>query len=213
VALWRRRYFNLLALSLLTQGVFAPLAFAQERSLLVVGDSLSAEYGLPRGSGWVALLAQQLAQEKSSWRVINASISGDTTSGGRSRLPALLQQHQPGIVIIELGANDALRGFSMKMTEDNLQEMIKACQAMGAKVLLVGMQVPPNYGADYAAQFSQLFIRLSKTHKTAVVPFLLKGIADVPNAAEWFQTDRIHPNAAAHPRMLANVLPALKKLL
>ena len=213
MALWRRRYFNLLALSLLTQGVFAPLALAKERSLLVVGDSLSAEYGLPRGSGWVALLAQQLAQEKSSWRVINASISGDTTSGGRSRLPALLQQHQPGIVIIELGANDALRGFSMKMTEDNLQEMIKACQAIGAKVLLVGMQVPPNYGADYAAQFSQLFIRLSKTHKTAVVPFLLKGIADVPNAAEWFQTDRIHPNAAAHPRMLANVWLALKKLL
>lgn len=213
MALWRRRYFNLLALSLLTQGVFAPLALAKERSLLVVGDSLSAEYGLPRGSGWVALLAQQLAQEKSSWRVINASISGDTTSGGRSRLPALLQQHQPGIVIIELGANDALRGFSMKMTEDNLQEMIKACQAMGAKVLLVGMQVPPNYGADYAAQFSQLFIRLSKTHKTAVVPFLLKGIADVPNAAEWFQADRIHPNAAAHPRMLANVWLALKKLL
>ena len=213
MALWRRRYFNLLALSLLTQGVFAPLALAKERSLLVVGDSLSAEYGLPRGSGWVALLAQQLVKEKLSWRVINASISGDTTSGGRSRLPALLQQHQPGIVIIELGANDALRGFSMKMTEDNLQEMIKACQAMGAKVLLVGMQVPPNYGADYAAQFSQLFIRLSKTHKTAVVPFLLKGIADVPNAAEWFQTDRIHPNAAAHPRMLANVWPALKKLL
>ena len=213
MALWRRRYFNLLALSLLTQGVFAPLALAKERSLLVVGDSLSAEYGLPRGSGWVALLAQQLAQEKSSWRVINASISGDTTSGGRSRLPALLQQHQPGIVIIELGANDALRGFSMKMTEDNLQEMIKACQAMGAKVLLVGMQVPPNYGADYAAQFSQLFIRLSKTHKTAVVPFLLKGIADAPNAAEWFQADRSHPNAAAHPRMLANVWPVMKKLL
>lgn len=212
MALWRRRYFNLLALGLLTQGVFAHLAFAKERSLLVVGDSLSAEYGLPRGSGWVALLAQQLVQEKSSWRVINASISGDTTSGGRSRLPALLQQ-QPGIVIIELGANDALRGFSMKMTEDNLQEMIKACQAMGAKVLLVGMQVPPNYGADYAAQFSQLFIRLSKTHKTAVVPFLLKGIADAPNAAEWFQADRIHPNAAAHPRMLANVWPVLKKLL
>lgn len=213
MALWRRRYFNLLALGLLTQGVFAHLAFAKERSLLVVGDSLSAEYGLPRGSGWVALLAQQLVQEKSSWRVINASISGDTTSGGRSRLSALLQQHQPGIVIIELGANDALRGFSMKMTEDNLQEMIKACQAMGAKVLLVGMQVPPNYGADYAAQFSQLFIRLSKTHKTAVVPFLLKGIADAPNAAEWFQADRIHPNAAAHPRMLANVWPVLKKLL
>ena len=211
--LWRRRYFNLLALGLLTQGVFAPLALAKDRKLLVVGDSLSAEYGLPRGSGWVALLAQQLLQEKLTWQVVNASISGDTTAGGRSRLPALLQQHQPGIVIIELGGNDALRGFSMKMTEDNLQEMIRACQAIKAKVLLVGMQVPPNYGADYAAQFSQVFIRLSKTHKTAVVPFLLKGIADTPNAAEWFQADRIHPNAAAHPKMLANVWPVLKKLL
>ncbi len=213
MALWRRRYFNLLALSLFTQGVFAPLALAQDRSLLVVGDSLSAEYGLPRGSGWVALLSQQLAQEKLTWRVVNASISGDTTAGGRSRIPALLRQHQPDIVIIELGGNDALRGFSMKMTEENLQEMILACQSIKAKVLLVGMQVPPNYGADYAAQFSQVFIRLSKTHKTAVVPFLLKGIADAPNAAEWFQADRIHPNATAHPRMLANVWPVLKKLL
>jgi acyl-CoA thioesterase-1 len=213
VALWRRRYFNLLALSLFTQGVFAPLALAQDRSLLVVGDSLSAEYGLPRGSGWVALLSQQLAQEKLTWRVVNASISGDTTAGGRSRIPALLRQHQPDIVIIELGGNDALRGFSMKMTEENLQEMILACQSIKAKVLLVGMQVPPNYGADYAAQFSQVFIHLSKTHKTAVVPFLLKGIADAPNAAEWFQADRIHPIATAHPRMLANVWPVLKKLL
>jgi len=203
----------LLALSLFTQGVFAPLALAQDRSLLVVGDSLSAEYGLPRGSGWVALLSQQLAQEKLTWRVVNASISGDTTAGGRSRIPALLRQHQPDIVIIELGGNDALRGFSMKMTEENLQEMILACQSIKAKVLLVGMQVPPNYGADYAAQFSQVFIRLSKTHKTAVVPFLLKGIADAPNAAEWFQADRIHPIATAHPRMLANVWPVLKKLL
>ena len=101
----------------------------------------------------------------------------------------------------------------MKMTEENLQEMIRACQAIKAKVLLVGMQVPPNYGADYAAQFSQVFIRLSKAHKTAVVPFLLKGIADAPNAAEWFQSDRIHPNASAHPLMLANVWPVLKKLL
>jgi acyl-CoA thioesterase-1 len=200
-------------LGLLTQGVFAPLALARERSLLVVGDSLSAEYGLPRGSGWVALMAQQLAKEKSTWQVVNASISGDTTAGGRSRLPALLQQHQPGIVIIELGGNDALRGFSMKMTEDNLEEMIKACQAIGAKVLLIGMQVPPNYGADYAAQFSQVFMRLSKNRKTAVVPFLLKGIADAPNATEWFQADRIHPNAIAHPRILANVWPVLKKLL
>jgi len=128
-------------------------------------------------------------------------------------LPSLLKQHQPSIVVIELGGNDALRGFSLSMTEDNLQAMIQACQAIRAKVLLLGMQVPPNYGADYAAEFSKLFTRLSKKHKTAVVAFLLKGIADVPNAAEQFQADRIHPNAQAHPRMLANVLAELKKLL
>jgi acyl-CoA thioesterase-1 len=203
----------LLGLSLLIQGVLQPLAFAEARTLLVVGDSLSAEYGLPRGSGWVALLEQQLGRDKSPWKVINASISGDTTAGGRARLPALLKQHQPGIVIIELGGNDALRGFSMMMTEDNLQEMIQTCQSMHAKVMLVGMQVPPNYGADYTAQFSNLFTRLAKKHKAAVVPFLLKGIADAPNAAEQFQADRIHPTAQAHPRMLANVWAELKKLL
>jgi len=213
VLLWRRRDFNLLGLSLLLQGVLMPTAFAESRTLMVVGDSLSAEYGLPRGSGWVALLEQQLGRDKSPWKVLNASISGDTSAGGRARLPALLKQHQPSIVIIELGGNDALRGFSMTMTEDNLQEMIQACQSMHAKVLLVGMQVPPNYGADYAAQFSNLFTRLAKKHKAAVVPFLLKGIADAPNAAEQFQADRIHPTAQAHPRMLANVWAELKKLL
>ena len=211
--LWRRRDFNLLGLSLLIQGVLQPLAFANPRTLLVVGDSLSAEYGLPRGSGWVALLEQQLGRDKSPWRVVNASISGDTTAGGRARLPSLLKQHQPSIVIIELGGNDALRGFPLAMTEDNLQAMIQACQALSAKVLLVGMQVPPNYGADYSADFSKMFTRLAKKRKTAVVPFLLKGIADVPNAAEQFQADRIHPNAQAHPRMLANVWAELKKLL
>lgn len=211
--LWRRRYFNLLGLSLLIQGVLHPLALANARTLLVVGDSLSAEYGLPRGSGWVALLEQQLGRDKSPLRVVNASISGDTTAGGRARLSSLLKQHQPSVVIIELGGNDALRGFPLSMTEDNLQAMIQACQALGAKVLLLGMQVPPNYGADYAAEFSKLFTRLAKKHKTAVVPFLLKGIADVTNAAELFQADRIHPNAQAHPRMLANVWAELKKLL
>jgi len=213
VPLWRRRDFNLLGLSLLIQGVLQPLAFAEGRTLLVVGDSLSAEYGLPRGSGWVALLEQQLGRDKSPWRVVNASISGDTTAGGRARLPSLLKQHQPRIVIIELGGNDALRGFPLSMTEDNLQAMIQASQTLGAKVLLLGMQVPPNYGADYTAEFSKMFTRLAKKRKTAVVPFLLKGIADAPNAAEQFQADRIHPNAQAHPRMLANVWAELKKLL
>lgn len=211
--LWRRRHFNLLGLGLWSQGLWATHAFAQDRSLLVVGDSLSAEYGLPRGSGWVALLEQQLRDNKLPWKVINASISGDTTAGGRSRLPALLKQHQPSVVVIELGGNDALRGFSMAMTEDNLQAMVKASQAVKAKVLLLGMQVPPNYGADYAAKFSQIFVRLAKQHKTAVVPFMLKGIADTPNATEMFQADRIHPAAQAHPRILANIWPELKKLL
>lgn len=211
--LWRRRHFNLLGLGLLIQGLLHLLAFANARTLLVVGDSLSAEYGLPRGSGWVALLEQQLGRDKSPWRFVNASISGDTTAGGRARLPSLLKQHQPSVVIIELGGNDALRGFPLSMTEDNLQAMIQACQALRAKVLLLGMQVPPNYGADYAAEFSKLFTRLAKKHKTAVVPFLLKGIADVPNAGELFQADRIHPNAQAHPRMLTNVWAELKKLL
>ena len=210
---WRRRDFNLLGIGLLASGVYAPMTYANDQTLLVLGDSLSAEYGLARGSGWVALLEQQLIQDKKAYKVVNASVSGETTAGGRTRLPALLKQHQPRIVIIELGGNDALRGFSMAMTEDNLQDIVQACQAMHAKVLLVGMQVPPNYGTDYAAQFSQLFIRLSKKFKTAVVPFLLKGIADAPDAADWFQADRIHPKAQAHPRMLANVWPELKKLL
>ncbi len=211
--LLKRRHFNLLGLSLWAQGLWTSHAFAQDRTLLVVGDSLSAEYGLPRGSGWIALLEEQLRQDKSPWKIINASISGDTTAGGRSRLPALLKQHQPSVVVIELGGNDALRGFSMAMTEDNLQVMVKASQAINAKVLLIGMQVPPNYGADYAAQFSQLFVRLAKQHKTAVVPFMLKGIADAANTTEMFQADRIHPTAQAHPRILANIWPELKKLL
>jgi len=213
VPLWKRRDFNLLGISLWVQGVCQPLAHAADPTVMVLGDSLSAEYGLARGTGWVALLEQQLLKDKLAWRVVNASISGETTAGGRGRLPALLKQHQPQIVVIELGGNDALRGFSMAMTEDNLQEMVQACQAIHAKVLLLGMQVPPNYGADYAQQFSQVFLRLSKKHKTALVPFFLKGIADAPNPTEWFQADRIHPKSEAHPRLLANVWPVLKKLL
>ena len=182
-------------------------------SLLVVGDSLSAEYGLKRGSGWVALLEQRLAQDKRTVTVVNASISGDTTSGGRARLPALLEQHRPGIVVIELGGNDALRGFALEVTRTNLDAMVQSAQAAGAKVLLVGMEVPPNYGANYARQFAQTYRDVSKQRKTALVPFLLKDIADAPDAAKWFQADRIHPNESAHPLILDNVWPALKGLL
>ena len=195
-----------------TPAVWAQAAPAG-RTVLVVGDSLSAEYGLKRGEGWVALLEKRLEAEKIAAKVVNASVSGDTTSGGRSRLPALLNQHRPTHVVIELGGNDALRGLPLANTEDNLRWMAEAAQKAGAKVLLVGMQVPPNYGSDYARRFAGMFESVARQHKTAVVPFFLKGVADVADAARWFQPDRIHPTAQAHPIMLDNVWPALRKLL
>jgi len=185
----------------------------QSATILVVGDSLSAEYGLKRGSGWVALLEQKLRREKITASVVNASISGDTTSGGRARLPALLAQHRPTLVVIELGGNDALRGLPLTLTQDNLSAMIQATQKTGARALLLGMQVPPNYGRGYADRFAQLFVEVARANQAAVLPFFLKGIADAPDSLKWFQADRIHPLAAAHPLILANVWPALKKEL
>lgn len=184
-----------------------------QRPIVVLGDSISAEYGLPRGSGWVALLQQRLAQTQPGWRVINASISGDTTAGGRSRLPAVLAQHQPGIVVLELGANDALRGLSMNATRDNLLAMSRMAQAQGAKVVLVGMQMPPNYGPTMMKAFEQVFVDVARKTQSLRVPFLLKGIADAPDPFALFQNDRIHPNVQAQPLMLDNVWPELKKLL
>jgi acyl-CoA thioesterase-1 len=181
--------------------------------VLVVGDSLSAEYGLKRGTGWVALLEGRLAAEKIPARVVNASISGDTTSGGRSRLGPLLKQHKPTHVLIELGANDALRGLPLSGTEDNLAQMVQASQKAGAKVLLVGMEVPPNYGTDYTERFGAIYPRLARKYRTGLVPFLLQGVADVPDARAMFQGDGIHPRQEAHPRMLDNIWPELKKLL
>lgn len=184
------------------------------RTLLVVGDSLSAEYGIPRGSGWVALLEQRLEREQGGrWRVVNASISGDTTSGGRSRLPALLQQHRPAVVIIELGGNDALRGLPLTMTQDNLATMTRAAKAAGARVLITGIAVPPNYGRQYGEAFFKLFETVARAEGAALVPFLLAGVADGPDAEAMFQPDRIHPKAEAHPRMLDNVWPTLRPLL
>jgi len=192
----------------------SPAAKSSEgKVVLVLGDSLSAEYGLSRGTGWVALLDKKLAEEKIAARVVNASISGDTTSGGRSRLPALLAQHQPAVVVIELGGNDALRGLPLELTADNLTAMTQAAQKAGAKVLLVGMQVPPNYGADYGRRFSGVFVDVANANKAAVVPFMLKGVADGPDATRMFQADRIHPTQEAHPIILANVWPELRKLL
>jgi len=186
---------------------------AKARKLLVLGDSLSAEYGLPRGTGWVALLQKQLDQSHPGTVIVNASISGETTSGGRSRLPALLQQHQPTHVIIELGGNDALRGLSLAMTGDNLNFMAKAAKAAGAKVLLLGMQMPPNYGPEVTRQFAALFPATARATGAALVPFFLKRVDDDADPLRWFQADRIHPNEAAQPRLLANVWPELKKQL
>lgn len=181
--------------------------------ILVVGDSLSAEYGLRRGEGWVPLLQKRIAEQKIDAQVVNASISGDTSSGGRARLAALLAQHKPTHVLIELGANDALRGLPIKNTEDNLTQMTRAAQAAGAQVLIIGIQVPPNYGGDYLRRFEAMFLQVAAATKAAVVPFLLRGVADGPDAATLFQADRIHPVAAAQPRMLDNVWPELRKLL
>jgi acyl-CoA thioesterase-1 len=191
----------------------AHAAVATQSKILVVGDSLSAEYGLERGSGWVNLLAHRLAQEKLPATVVNASISGDTTSGGRSRLAALLKEHRPTHVILELGANDALRGLPLSMTQDNLAEMAHEAKTSGARVVIVGMQVPPNYGRKYSDDFSALFAAVAKKEGAELVPFLLKGVADVPGSDKLFQADRIHPRAEAHPTILANVWPVLKPML
>lgn len=182
-------------------------------SILVLGDSLSAEYGLRRGTGWVALLEQKLVAERIGATVVNASISGDTTSGGRARLGALLAQHHPGLVVIELGANDALRGLPLELTRDNLSAMVVAAKQAGARVLLLGMQMPPNYGRDYGLRFARMYGELAKAHQIGLVPFFLAGVADDPDSLRWFQPDRIHPIEAAHPRLLANVWPQLKKAL
>jgi acyl-CoA thioesterase-1 len=185
--------------------------------VLVVGDSLSAEYGLTRGRGWVGLLQQRIAQSKSAsvrgYEAVNASISGDTTAGGRSRVPALLKQYRPAIVILELGGNDALRGLPLETTRANLTEIARAAKAVGAKVVIAGMQLPPNYGRKYSDEFAALFADVAKSEGAALVPFLLHGIADVPQADTMFQPDRIHPKEDAHAIILDNVWPVLQPLL
>ncbi len=184
--------------------------------LLVIGDSMSAEYGLKRGAGWVALLARRVGDDARTkgparpYQVVNASISGETTAGGRSRIDELLARHRPRVVVIELGGNDALRGLDLAMTERNLREMTQRAQRAGARVLLVGIQVPPNYGRAYTERFSAMFEGVSRGEKAALVPFLLDGFAD---RMEFFQADRIHPNERAQAQMLETVWPALNRLL
>ncbi|MCV2370175.1 arylesterase [Roseateles oligotrophus] len=209
-------YFSALALAWAAPGLAGAAPAAQSKTaplVLVVGDSLSAEYGLARGQGWVALLEQRLKEKKLPLQVLNASISGDTTAGGRARFGALLQQHKPSVVIIELGGNDALRGLPLASSHENLLAMTRAAKAAGARVLLLGMQVPPNYGASYGREFAGIFERIAKEEKVALTPFLLKGVADRPDAMDWFQPDRIHPLAKAHPVMLDLVWPSLQPLL
>jgi acyl-CoA thioesterase-1 len=183
---------------------------AEPRTLLVLGDSLSAEYGLPRGSGWVALLEKRVADRRPPVRVVNASVSGETTSGGRTRLPDLLARHAPTHVVIELGGNDALRGLPLGGTEQNLREMVRAAKAAGARPLVLGMRMPPNYGRAYGEQFEAVFRRVAEAERVPLVPFFLEAFGE---KAEYFQPDRIHPAQKAQPLMLEAVWPTLSKLL
>ena len=178
--------------------------------MLVYGDSLSAAYGIPERSGWAALLEERLKRERPDYSVANASISGETTAGGLARLGKALERHRPAVVILELGANDALRGLPLAAMKTNLSAMIVQAQKAGAKVLLVGMRVPPNYGDAYANAFARAYTELAKRHRTALLPFLLEGIGEKD---ELFQADRLHPTAAAQPAVLDNVWRALAPLL
>lgn len=183
---------------------------AEPGPILVIGDSLSAEYGIARGTGWVELLRGRLRDQGKPRSVVNASISGETTAGGRTRIDGLLKRQRPAIVIIELGGNDALRGLDLSTTRQNLMEMVARSRDAGARVLLLGMKVPPNYGRNYAEAFERVFEQVARETGIAWVPFFLDGLAD---RLEYFQPDRIHPNESAQPKMLDNVWSRLQALL
>ncbi|MEK6244736.1 MAG: arylesterase [Pseudomonadota bacterium] len=178
--------------------------------MLVYGDSLSAAYGMPARRGWVALLEERLKRERPDYNVVNASISGETTAGGLARIGSVLERRKPEIVILVLGANDGLRGLPVAAMKKNLSAIIERSQKAGAKVLLVGMQLPPNYGEDYTKAFERAFTDLAKSHRTALLPFLLEGFGET---AELFLADRIHPTEMAQPRVLKNVWKPLAPLL
>jgi len=210
--LFQRRFlkFAILLGALMTFTALATPAHAKTAQILVVGDSLSAGYGLSAGEGWVDLLTKKLAREKISAQVINASISGDTTAGGVSRLPALLSKHKPTHVVIELGGNDGLRGSPVATAKANLLRMAELSKASGARVLIIGMQMPPNFGPSYTEQFEAMYADVAKTTNAGLVPRFLEKIgADLSK----FQADRIHPTAAAQPTLVDTVWPALVKLL
>lgn len=180
------------------------------KRILVMGDSLSAAYGLAVREGWVSLLGEKLAKERPDWRVVNASVSGETTAGGASRIDAALKEHAPSLVVIELGANDALRGLPIELASANLERMIAASKSSGAQVLLVGIRIPPNYGPDYALALEKMYVELAAKHGTALLPFLLEPIAaDRAN----FQADNLHPVATAQPKLMEHVWKELEALL
>jgi acyl-CoA thioesterase-1 len=200
----RRSFLALLA------GAALPATAAAPRKMLVYGDSLSAAYGLASSQGWVHLLGERIARSNLPWQVINGSISGETTAGGLRRLPGDLKRHQPSVVLIALGANDALRGQPVAAIRANLEKMIELARAARAEPVLAGIMIPPNYGIEYAREFSELYAALARRHKLRLVPFLLEGIADKP---EMFQADQLHPTAAAQARIVDNVWPAVEPLL
>lgn len=183
-------------------------AISHAETILVFGDSLSAAYGIPREAGWVSLLQQELQRSRPGYRVVNASISGETAAGGDQRFAATLRRHQPGIVILELGANDGLRGTPVEDIEASLAALIGQARKARARVLLLGMQLPPNYGGDYTARFMMMYAKLAQRYHIALVPFLLEGVAP-----EQFQADNLHPSAQAQPRILSTVWRGLKPLL
>jgi acyl-CoA thioesterase-1 len=189
---------------------WALVAGAAEKSILVFGDSLSAAYGLPGARGWVALLEERLKRERADYSVVNASISGETSAGGRARIDAALARHRPAVLILELGANDGLRGLPLAQMRENLAAIIERSQKSGARVLVLGARVPPNYGDEYAERFNGAFAELARRHKAALVPFMLEGFAE---KQELFQADRIHPTAEAQPLILELVWPRLAPLL
>lgn len=206
------RKLPLLAAALCVLLLLAPTAQAERdipRNILIFGDSLSAGYGIRQDAAWPALLAKRLAERKLEYSVVNASISGETSSGGRARIDALLARHQPAVVVVALGANDGLRGLPIGTLRDNLGAITEAAQRSKARVLIVGQRLPPNYG-NYAEEFHAVFAAVARQRKTALVDFLLEGVASDPSL---FQADNLHPTAAAQPKLLDNVWPGLAPLL
>lgn len=205
---WRKHCALLIAFFFIAQT--SVLAATPQRTVLVMGDSLSAAYGLSPEQGWVALLGERLAHSHPGWRVVNASVSGETTGGGAARFPRALQEHAPDIVILELGANDALRGLPLQPAQANLQRIIDAAHASDAKVLLAGVEIPPNYGPDYADAFRAMFAALAQQNGLAFIPFLLEPIATDLGA---FLPDTIHPTAESQPKVLEHVWATLEPML